>query len=162
MVIVAESGEVLYDHTFEVTPPSSTTSTTEPFITYYSGPRLDVSPREGVSLTVTVSKATQGWVASIEIYATIWIHNASGSPFHFSVEDLQLYLNGARAEPGKDSMFAPVDVAAQADGEGAAYFELSEFDPSTAGLLYTSSDARSRGFTASDGPTPATDGLGRM
>jgi hypothetical protein len=138
---------VLYVHTFTVTPPSSTTSTTQQFITYYSAPSLTVTPREGVDFAVTVSRGSQGGVA-----VSVAIANKSASAFFFSREDLQLYLNRVRIEPTQEGADAPTEVAAAATGSTNIYFTPVQFDPYAAGLLYTSSDPQSKGFTASDGP----------
>lgn len=151
--IVTEAGEVLYDHSFEVTPPSSTTSTTQPFTVFYSAPSLQVTPREGVSLVAQVTKSSQGTVQ-----VTVAITNASASAFRFSQEDVQLYLNGVRTEPTPEVSDAPLEAAAGANGAWLLFFTPAQFDPSMAGLLYTSSDPGSVGFTASDGPVPTLEG----
>ena len=147
--IVDENGEVLYDHTFEVTPPSSTTSTTQPFTVIYSAPSLQVTPREGVSLVAQVTKSSQGTVQ-----VTVAITNASASAFRFSQEDIQLYLNGVPTEPAPEVSDAPHEAAAGANAAWLLFFTPAQFDPTVAGLLYTSSDPESVGFTASDGPVP--------
>ena len=41
MILVTENSQVVYEHTFQVTPPSSTTSTTQQFTTY----PLDTQPQ---------------------------------------------------------------------------------------------------------------------
>ena len=148
VVLTVKGGAVVYDHTFHVTPPSST-STTQRFQVFYSAPRLQVTPREGVSLEVTVSKSRQGQVLVI-----VDITNKSASTFHFSREDLQLYLKGVRIEPTQEGADVPTEFAAGQGGGTVIYFTPAQFDPYFAGLLYTSSDPQSHGFTASDGPTP--------
>ncbi len=151
VVLTAEGGEVAFDHTFQVTPPSSTTSTTQPFDIYYSAPSLEISPEEGVEIEVTVHRYSNGR----QVVASCEIRNSSGSPFLFSDRDLQLYLDGQpvaydRAE-GKT-----VEVPDREQGSSimGVVFDAPEFDPYAAGLLYTSSDPESLGFTASDGPVP--------
>ena len=88
MSLTMEVGAVVYDHTFQVTTQSSTTSTTQIFFTHYSAPRIGVSPRRGVSLNVTVTASSQGLV-----WGEVQILNDSDSPFRFAEEDLQLYVN---------------------------------------------------------------------
>jgi hypothetical protein len=151
VVLVAQDGEVLLDHIFQVTPPSSTTSSTQQFITYYSAPSLQVSPREGVRLEVTVSKHSLGTVT-----ATVRITNKSSTTFHFSADDLQLYLNGVRVQPIRSGPRAEFD----AGSSEATYidFDPAQFNPYGAGLLYISSDSQSKGHTARDGPVPTTPG----
>jgi hypothetical protein len=149
VVLVTEGGEALYDHTFEVTPPSSTTSTTQPFTVFYSAPGLQVTPREGVSLVAQVTKSSQG-----AVQVTVAITNSSASAFAFSQEDIQLYLNGVRLEPTPEVSDAPHEAAAGANAAWLLFFAPAQFDPNVAGLFYTSSDRQSVGFTASDGPVP--------
>jgi len=147
VVLVAEGGRVAYDHTFQVAPPSSTTSTTQAFIIYYSGPSLDVSPRRGVTLKATISQYSSG-----AIFANVEIRNDSGSAFQFLSEDLQLYVDGTRVEQTNADL-RPMEVTGGVVTQ--IYFNPSAFDPHLAGLVYTSSDPQSQGFTASDGPTQA-------
>ena len=45
-------------------------------------------------------------------------------------------------------------IAVGRSGGTAIYFTLAQFDPYAAGPLYISSNPKSQGFTASDGPTP--------
>ncbi len=102
VVLAADGGAVLYDHTFQVTAPSSTTSTTQPFTVLYSAPRLQVGPREGVRLTVTIIRDFSGPVT-----AMIEIRNSSGSAFRLSSEDLQLYLDSTRVREVNPSQEPP-------------------------------------------------------
>jgi hypothetical protein len=148
VLVVAQEGEVLYDHTFQVTPPSSTTSATLPFIIRYSAPRLEVTPRAGVTLRTDVSYYWGTVVVDVEIT------NESPSAFHFAQEDLRLYMNDVRIERTQDAAEWPTEFTAGSGGSSYIYFAVSQFDPYAAGLLYISSDSQSLGFTASDGPVP--------
>jgi hypothetical protein len=118
-------------------------------VTHYSAPRLDASPRQGVSLTVTLSQ----W--DYIVCASVAIRNESGSGFRFANKDLQLYLNGTRTEQTNPGL-AAFEIANGAGTEFRTdvYFMVDQFDSASGGLLYKSSDSRNRGFTASDGPTP--------
>jgi len=148
VLVVAQGGEVLYDRTFQVTPPSSTTSTTLPFIIRYSAPSLEVRPRQGVTVNVSVSDYWGTIVLDAEVI------NDSSSAFHFSRDDLQLYVNDVRIEPTQDGADMPTAIAAPGSGGSMyIYFSVGEFDPYAAGILYISSDPQSQGFTVSDGPT---------
>lgn len=118
---------------------------------HYSAPSLDVSPRPGVSLKVTLSQYSSG-AASGAVHATVDIRNDSGSAFRFFSEDLQLYVDGTRVEqtnPGAK----PIEVTGGVTT--FIYFNPSQFDPAPSGLVYTSSDPESKGFTRSDGQTQA-------
>jgi hypothetical protein len=116
-------------------------------VTHYPTPRLDASPRQGVSLTVTLSRWDYIVCAGVEI------RNESGSPFRFANKDLQLYVNGTRVEQTNPGL-AAFEIASGAGTEFRTdvYSMVDQFDSASGGLLYTSSDPRSRGFTASDGP----------
>jgi hypothetical protein len=147
VVFVAEGGEVLFDHVFEVDPPAVTTSTTQTFFTHYSAPALSVSPRQGVILTVTVTKSSQGLA-----WGEVDMTNDSDSAFTFSEQDLQLFSDGISAPRSESWMLRePLLVGPGSRKTTNVVFTLPEFDPYTAGLLYTSSDPGSEGFTASDG-----------
>lgn len=149
VVLLTRGGDLLYDHTFQVTPPAGTTSTTQEYAVYYSAPRLDASPREGVHLTVTVSRYSWGGT-----HAGVEMRNASGSVFRFSDTDLRLYVNGVAAAHSSAGTGSPLEVA---DGHTMVkdiYFEVAEFDPALSGLEYTASDPLSEGFTCSDGLVP--------
>ncbi len=143
-----QCGEALYDHTFQVTPPSSTTSTALPFVIRYSAPSLEVRPRAGVTLAVDVSYYRGTVVLDVEIT------NDSSSAFHFPQEDLQLYVNNVRVERTQEEAGWPTEFAAGSGGSSYIYLTVPQFDPYAAGLLYISSDPESYGFTASDGPAP--------
>ncbi len=147
-LVVAQEGEVLYDHTFEAAPPSSTTSTTLPFLIRYSAPRLEVTPRAGVTLRADVSYYWGTVVLDVEIT------NDSSSAFHFPQEDLQLYVNNVRVEPTQEDAGWPTEFAAGSGGSSSIYLTVPQFDPYAAGLLYIASDSQSQGFTARDGLTP--------
>ena len=121
----------------------------EAVVTHYSVPRLDASPRQGVSLTVTLSQ----W--DYIISATVEIRKESGSPFRFANKDLQLYLNGTRMEQTNPDLAAfTIAGGAGTEFRTDVYFIVAQFDSASGGLVYSSSDSGSRGFTASDGPTP--------
>jgi hypothetical protein len=118
-------------------------------VAHYPTPALDASPRQGVSLTVTLGQ----W--DYIVYATVRIRNESGSPFRFANKDLRLYVNGTPAEQTNPDL-KPFEIPSGAGTEFRTdvYFMVDQFDSASAGLLYKSSDRKSRDFVASDGPTP--------
>jgi hypothetical protein len=147
VVLVSEGGEVLHDHIYEVDPPEVTTSTTQAFLTHYSAPALSLNPRKGVSLAITVTKTSQGLV-----WGEVDVINHSDSAFTFSEGDLQLLVDGVPVpRSGFYELREPLLVDSGSRKTTSVVFTLTEFDPYKAGLLYTSSDPESEGFTASDG-----------
>jgi len=118
-------------------------------VTHYPSPSLDVGPRQGVSLTVALSQ----W--DYIVCATVRIRNESGSPFRFANKDLQLYVNGSRDEQtNPDLKPFEVPTGTSAEFRTDVYFMVDHFDSASAGLVYKSSDRKSRGFIASDGAAP--------
>jgi hypothetical protein len=116
----------------------------------YSAPRLQVTPREGVGLDVSVSDYGGGVVLEVRVI------NDSPTAFRFSREDLQLYVGKVRIKPTETGADVPTAIAAPGSGSDIyLYFRVGDFDPYAAGLLYVSSDPESGGFTAMDGPVPA-------
>ena len=96
-------------------------------VTHYPTPRLDTSPRQGVSLTVTLSQ----W--DDIVCASVAIRNESGSGFRFANKDLQLYVNGTRMEQTNPRLAA----FAIANGAGTefrtdVYFMVDQFDSASA------------------------------
>jgi hypothetical protein len=154
VVVATSAGEILYDHTFQVAPPESTSSTTRGFMTYYSGPVLDVKPRQGVHLAVSVSRGSDGTT----IVISVAMENHSSSAFTLSWGDVRFYVDGVRLEMDLDGQELPdrSPVAAGGTDSAGLYFTVPDFDPYAAGLQYVSSDPSSAGFTASDGQVPAT------
>ncbi len=126
-------------------------------VTFYSAPRLDMEPRDGVKIEVSLSvrRATdesasisQGVLASVEI------QNRSGSSFRLSPDDLQLFVNCTSAE--HESTFPAQEVPDTGEGLRiySVTFSVADFDPSVSGLVYVSSDPASMGFTRTDGAVP--------
>jgi hypothetical protein len=122
-------------------------------VTYYSAPRLQTTPRAGVTLTVTISQWTEG-----RLTATVAIRNNSGLPFSFANKDLALYMSGTSVQQ-TNLQLRPFEVAAGASAEFRTdvYFIVSQFDSAASGILYASSDPESLGFIASAGPTQSGD-----
>jgi hypothetical protein len=96
-----------------------------------------------------VAKSSQG-----EVQVIVGITNSSDSAFHFSQEDLQLYLNSVRIEPTLEEADAPHEAAPGSNLTRFIFSTPVQFDPHSTGLLLISRDPRSEGFTASDGPVP--------
>lgn len=151
VVVATGTGEVLYDHLYQVDPPVSTSSTAQGFLTYYSGPALRVTPREGVSLETKISRGSDG--ATIQV--SVWIGNDSATEFALSLDDFRFFVDGAPLNPIDEVAEVPPPVAAGSTDGRAIYFFVQNFDPYAAGILYVSTDPGSAGFTASDGPVPA-------
>jgi hypothetical protein len=141
MEIPASAKEHLHELGIDAQPTAA--------VTHYPTPSLDVSPRPGVSLTVALGQ----W--DYIVRASVRIRNQSGSPFRFANNDLRLYVNGTRVEQTNPDL-KPFEVPSGTETEFRTdvYFTVDQFDPASAGLLYKSSDPKSRGFTARDGAAP--------
>jgi hypothetical protein len=126
-------------------------------VTFYSAPRLDVKPRDGVKMEVSLSvrRATDE-SASISggVLASIEIQNRSGSSFRFSPNDLQLFVNCTSAEQESSSTAQEVPNTGEGLHIYGVVFGVGDFDPSATGLVYVSSDPTSVGFTQTDGAAP--------
>lgn len=134
-------------------PPDASSRTTGQTIVYYSAPRLDVKPREDVSLTVSISRSSKA-----EVMASVEIRNRSGSPFWFSDNDLQFFMKGVRLEQWRPKA-DPREVPSTPDGVRifGLIFIAPDFDPALSGLVYVCSDPSSIGLTKTDGMVPAVD-----
>ena len=105
-------------------------------VTHYDAPKLEATPRDGVTLTVTASQWTQDRVA-----ATVVISNKSGSSFSFANKDLQLFMDGTGLEETYPDM-KPLEVAPGTNEfRTDVYFIVSQFDPTSSKFGYTPSAA---------------------
>jgi hypothetical protein len=145
VILASSTGQLLHDHLFQLAPPSSTTLTAGQFLIHYSAPSLDLRPRPKVTVKVTISQYSTG-----AVFADVEIRNDSGSAFRFSTQDVQLYVNGARVEQTNPAA-EPLDVTDTVITQ--IYFKPSRFAAALSGLVYTSSDPLSDGFTKTDGTT---------
>lgn len=118
---------------------------------YYSAPRLDVEPREDVSLAVSISRSSKQ-----EVLASVEIRDRSGSPFWFSDYDLQFLMKGVRLEQRRPKE-EPREVPSTPDGVRifGLVVDAPDFDPALSGLVYVCSDPSNVGFTQTDGMVPA-------
>jgi hypothetical protein len=98
MEIPASLKQSLHEHGVDAEPIASAT--------HYDAPKLDVTPGDGVSLTVTASQWTEDRVT-----ATVVVRNGSGSSFRFANKDLQLYAHGIGMELTNPDL-RPFEVAA--------------------------------------------------
>ena len=132
-------------------PPSGEVSPL--VVVYYSAPRLDMEPRESVSIEVSLSR-TQS-LKTVE--ARVEITNSSGSSFRFSPNDLRLFVNRARVEQKRRSE-KPREIPSRADGGSVIFLGFDapdDFDPAESGLVYVCSDPANVEFTRTDGKVPA-------
>lgn len=105
-------------------------------VTHYNALKLEATPRDGVTLTVTAGQWTQDRVT-----ATVVINNSSGSSFSFGNKDLQLSMNGTSLEQ-TDRDMKPLEVApGTIEFRTDVYFIVSQFDPASSEFGYTPSAA---------------------
>ena len=126
-------------------------------VIFYSAPRLDMEPRDGVKIEVSLSmrRATDEPASISEgVLASIEIENRSGSSFLFSPDDLQLFVNCTSAEQETASRAQEVPDTGEGVHIYVVAFGIGDFDPSVSGLVYVSSDPASDGFTQTDGAVP--------
>lgn len=127
-------------------------------VTFYSAPRLDMEPRDGVKIEVSLSTRR-----ATDEPASIEIQNRSGSSFRFSPDDLRLYVNCTSAAQNTASRAQEVPDTGEGVHIYGVAFGIGDFDPSVSGLVYITSDPASNGFTQTDGAVPVeadTKGVG--
>jgi hypothetical protein len=129
MEIPASLREYMHEHGVDAQPTA--------VVTHYDAPTLEVTPRNGVSVTVRASQ----WTVD-RVTATVVIHNSSGSSFSFANKDLQLFVNDNSVEQTYPDM-KPFEVApGTSESRTDVYFIVSHFDPPHSKFVYAPSATR--------------------